>query len=176
MDIGVSEAAALLREKDNILILSHTHPDGDTLGSAAALCRALQALGKHACLSCEDEVPVKYDYLYRDLNQGSFKPDFYVAVDVADKNCWVRNMSSGTGSGFSVYRPPPVQYKVRPIYAAGSQGGGHLRADCPPDPRARRGVGRANGGWDLHGLDNGHRLLPVRECHQFYPQVCGGCN
>lgn len=85
MDIGVSEAAALLREKDNILILSHMHPDGDTLGSATALCRALQALGKHACLSCEDEVPIKYDYLYRDLNQGDFKPDFYVAVDVADK-------------------------------------------------------------------------------------------
>lgn len=85
MDIGVSETAALLREKDNILILSHVHPDGDTLGAATALCRALQALGKHACLSCEDEVPIKYDYLYRDLNQGDFKPDFYVAVDVADK-------------------------------------------------------------------------------------------
>lgn len=85
MDVGVSEAAALLREKDNILILSHVHPDGDTLGSATALCRALQALGKHACISCEDEVPLKYDYLYQDLRQGDFKPDFYVAVDVADK-------------------------------------------------------------------------------------------
>ena len=85
MDIGVSETAALLREKDNILILSHTHPDGDTLGSATALCRALQALGKHARVTCEDAIPDKFDYLYRGLDAIDFKPDFYVAVDVADK-------------------------------------------------------------------------------------------
>ena len=85
MDIGVSETAALLREKDNILILSHVHPDGDTLGSATALCRALQALGKHARVSCEDEIASKYDYLFRGLEPVDFKPDFYVAVDVADK-------------------------------------------------------------------------------------------
>lgn len=85
MDIGVSETAALLRGKDNILILSHVHPDGDTLGSATALCRALHALGKHACVACEDEIPAKFHYLYRGLDPVDFKPDFYVAVDVADK-------------------------------------------------------------------------------------------
>ena len=36
------ECAALLREQDNILLLTHRRPDGDTLGSAAALCHALR--------------------------------------------------------------------------------------------------------------------------------------
>ena len=42
------EAAAQLRAGDNYLILSHRRPDGDTVGSCAALCRALRALGKQA--------------------------------------------------------------------------------------------------------------------------------
>lgn len=99
MDIGVSETAALLREKDNILILSHTHPDGDTLGSATALCRALQALGKHARVTCEDAIPDKFGYLYRGLDAIDFKPDFYVAVDVADKKLLGRSLPSGMASG-----------------------------------------------------------------------------
>ena len=31
------EAAALLRDQDNLLILTHRRPDGDTTGCAAAL-------------------------------------------------------------------------------------------------------------------------------------------
>ena len=34
----VQEAAALLRRKDKILILTHRRPDGDTMGCAAGLC------------------------------------------------------------------------------------------------------------------------------------------
>ena len=44
----VREAAALLRQKDNILILTHRRPDGDTMGCAAGLCAALRQLGKRA--------------------------------------------------------------------------------------------------------------------------------
>ena len=33
----VSQTAALLRTFDNILILTHVRPDGDTVGCAAAL-------------------------------------------------------------------------------------------------------------------------------------------
>ena len=48
--ISLREAAAFLLEHDNYLILSHRRPDGDTVGSCAALCRALRALGKTAWL------------------------------------------------------------------------------------------------------------------------------
>ena len=39
--LTVSEAAALLRSFDRVLILTHIRPDGDTVGCAAGLCAAL---------------------------------------------------------------------------------------------------------------------------------------
>ena len=49
-DLTVSQAAALLRRFDDVLILTHVRPDGDTVGCAAALCVGLRALGKRAYL------------------------------------------------------------------------------------------------------------------------------
>ena len=40
--MNVTETAALLRSRDRVLLLTHVRPDGDTIGSAAALCRAQQ--------------------------------------------------------------------------------------------------------------------------------------
>ena len=48
--LTVSEAAALLRSFDRVLILTHIRPDGDTVGCAAGLCAALRAMGKTAYL------------------------------------------------------------------------------------------------------------------------------
>lgn len=48
--LSVKEAADLLRSFDNVLILTHVRPDGDTVGCAAALCAALRRLGKTAYL------------------------------------------------------------------------------------------------------------------------------
>ena len=49
--ITTVQAANLLLAQDNILILCHRSPDGDTVGSAHALFYALKALGKSsACL------------------------------------------------------------------------------------------------------------------------------
>lgn len=48
--LSVKETAALLRSYENVLILTHVRPDGDTVGCAAALCAALRALGKTAYL------------------------------------------------------------------------------------------------------------------------------
>ena len=38
MKISVKECADILREKDNILILTHANPDGDTLGFCTLPC------------------------------------------------------------------------------------------------------------------------------------------
>lgn len=85
MRIDTPEAAAeLLRSQDNILILAHGHPDGDTLGCGYSLCRALRALGKKAAVSCSDPIPSKFDYLKRNLEDQTFEPKYIVAVDVAD--------------------------------------------------------------------------------------------
>lgn len=86
MKINVEKCAQILREKDNILILTHAHPDGDTLGCGCALCRALLKLGKKARVICADEIQKKYAYLMQDLDMQSFDEDYVVAVDVATEN------------------------------------------------------------------------------------------
>lgn len=83
--VTVAEAAALLAASDRILILTHQFPDGDTLGSGFALCRALRALGKQAQVVCSDPFPEKYQYMFEDLPEQVFEPQFICAVDVADE-------------------------------------------------------------------------------------------
>ena len=68
---------------DDILILCHKNPDGDTIGSGTALCLALQQLGKNAAVLCSDPIPAMYDYMPITVFDGSFSPAFVVAVDVA---------------------------------------------------------------------------------------------
>ena len=68
---------------DDILILCHKNPDGDTIGSSAALCKALQHLGKTTAVLCSDPIPAMYDYMQITVYDGSFTPAFVVAVDVA---------------------------------------------------------------------------------------------
>ena len=82
--ITIAEAAATLRAADRIWILTHQFPDGDTLGSGFALCRALRSLGKQAQVLCSDPIPEKYDYMFEDLPEQEFEPSFICAVDVAD--------------------------------------------------------------------------------------------
>lgn len=86
MRIDVENCARLLSGQDNILILTHAHPDGDTLGCGFALCRALMKLGKRVRVINDDVIPKKYDYLFNDLCFEEFKEDFIVAVDVATEN------------------------------------------------------------------------------------------
>jgi len=76
-------AVLRLRGAQDVLVLSHKNPDGDTVGAAGALCLALQRLGKRAAMLCSDPIPALYDFLDLTLYDGSFEPRFIVAVDVA---------------------------------------------------------------------------------------------
>ena len=80
----VEKIAETLMKEDRILILFHASPDGDAVGSAAALLRALLKMGKTAAVRCSDPVPEKLRFLLEDLESPEFEPDYIVAVDVAD--------------------------------------------------------------------------------------------
>lgn len=82
--LTVADAALMLSAADRVWILTHQFPDGDTLGSGFALCRALRSLGKQAQVLCSDPIPEKYDYMLADLPHQEFDPAFICAVDVAD--------------------------------------------------------------------------------------------
>ena len=82
--MNCKDTAALLKGWDNILVLSHASPDGDTLGSASALLRGLSALGKQVDFRCADKIPPKVQYLFEGLSLGGFEPHHIMSVDVAD--------------------------------------------------------------------------------------------
>lgn len=80
------QAAALLKERDHILILTHRRPDGDTIGCAAGLCLALRQIGKTAwVLPNSDITPLFSPYLEGLLLPEDGAPAFVVSVDVASQ-------------------------------------------------------------------------------------------
>lgn len=85
MRVDFSEAVRELKAADDILILCHRNPDGDTLGSGFALLRALKLMGKRARLSCDDKIPAKFSYLYDGIESEDFEEKFIVSVDVAER-------------------------------------------------------------------------------------------
>lgn len=82
--VSLKRAAELLLEQDDIVILCHRFPDGDTIGSAFGLCIALRALGKRANVLCGDIIPHKYSYIFEHLAPMDIKEKYIVSVDVAD--------------------------------------------------------------------------------------------
>ena len=78
------EAAEFLKAHDNYLILTHKRPDGDTIGCAAGLCRALRKLGKTAhILPSEDATTLLAGYLDGLTAPEGFEPDTVVSTDIA---------------------------------------------------------------------------------------------
>ena len=79
-----AEAARLLLGWDRLLLLTHVRPDGDTVGSAAALCRALRDLGKTAYLLPNPQLTATYaPYAAPYTAPEGFVPDRVVSVDIA---------------------------------------------------------------------------------------------
>ena len=82
--LTVSETAALLRSFDNVLILTHVRPDGDTVGCAAALCTGLRALGKTAYLLPNPELTDTTAPYFRPYEApADCLPDKVVSTDIA---------------------------------------------------------------------------------------------
>jgi len=82
----VAESITWLRSHDDYLLLTHQRPDGDTLGSAAALCRALQRIGKTAWLYPNPQITENYiHYVHDYLAPVGYVHKNVIAVDIAEK-------------------------------------------------------------------------------------------
>lgn len=72
------------------LVLSHVSPDGDTIGSAVALCLALEKLGKDVVCAVDGDIPEKLGFLtgYFPVHSFADTPkegyDCIIAVDAGD--------------------------------------------------------------------------------------------
>ena len=78
------ECADWLLDGDRFTILTHRKPDGDTVGSAAALCLGLRQLGKRAHVLYNAEVSPRFRWLHEGLTKETVEEgDTVVSVDVA---------------------------------------------------------------------------------------------
>lgn len=80
----LSDIANILKQNDYFYILTHMYPDGDALGSAFALCRAFQKIGKHAKVIYDNPLPEKFQYLTEFIKKEDFDFNYILAVDLAD--------------------------------------------------------------------------------------------
>ena len=80
----IQECAQRLQGLDRVLILTHVRPDGDTIGSAGALCQALRDMGKEAYLLPNPELTATFaPYAAPYLAPEGYVPACVVSTDVA---------------------------------------------------------------------------------------------
>ena len=96
--LTVSGTAELLRSFDNVLILTHVRPDGDTAGCAAALCAGLRQLGKTAYLLPNHGLTNSTSpYFAPYTAPADFVPDKVVSTDIATVNLLPENAKEYIG-------------------------------------------------------------------------------
>ena len=82
MKADAKRCAELLLQHDDIRLLCHRDPDGDTYGSAMALFDTLTRLGKRVSVECVNDFPKNLAFLKRDMPEP-FEAAFTVAIDIA---------------------------------------------------------------------------------------------
>lgn len=85
MTVTLAQAASALQAADDILILTHRRPDGDTTGCAGALCRGLRQIGKTAYILENPEITARYAPLITPCySPAGFSPKYIVTTDIAE--------------------------------------------------------------------------------------------
>ena len=104
-NLDIVYAADILRQLDNVLILTHVKPDGDALGSALGLAALMRANMRHAKVLLPEPVPEKYQIFAEGmdiLTQAPENPedefDALIVVDCA------ANERVAAGAGFDFPR------------------------------------------------------------------------
>jgi phosphoesterase RecJ-like protein len=75
-------ALSLLREGERFVLTGHVRPDGDCIGSQAALARILESLGKQVWILNPDPVQEQFDYLTENIRYGVYRGGDLPAHDV----------------------------------------------------------------------------------------------
>lgn len=83
----IEEIAKVIKNAKSAAIFTHMRPDGDTVGSALALRRALSLRGVRAEVLNEGPIPARFSFFppaAEILTAPTFDADVYIAVDSSD--------------------------------------------------------------------------------------------
>lgn len=90
MNNSFQEISNIILNSDDILLYPHLNMDGDAMGSAAALCRALRNAGKNCYILIEDKVADNLTFLdkgYCTENADIIaEPDLSICIDCGDES------------------------------------------------------------------------------------------
>ncbi|MEK7170806.1 MAG: DHH family phosphoesterase [Patescibacteria group bacterium] len=83
-----AQAVELIRQSQNVLILTHQDPDGDAIGSTLALRLALQRLGKNVDALFVGQVPTAFSYLsgYAEVKDKTITPSNDLIITIDSRN------------------------------------------------------------------------------------------
>jgi bifunctional oligoribonuclease and PAP phosphatase NrnA len=82
--------AAILKNQDRFVVVSHVNPDGDAVGSLLGMYLALTEMGKLALPLANDRLPDLYSFLpgwedvVTDPEELTWAPDWIISLDVAE--------------------------------------------------------------------------------------------
>lgn len=93
------EVLEFFHKCDNVNILTHKSPDGDTLGCGFALVNYLRSMGKKANVLNTDPFPPRYEFLYEGYEPMEFEEKCVIAVDIADTQLMGKNLEKYTQPG-----------------------------------------------------------------------------
>ncbi len=82
------KAIELINKADNVLLTTHTRPDGDACGCLVAISETLIGLGKNVKILLLSELPTWYDFLFKQKpeifsEQTKIDSDLIIIVDTA---------------------------------------------------------------------------------------------
>lgn len=83
-----AQAVELIRQSQNVLILTHQDPDGDAIGSTLALRLALQRLGKSVDALFAGQIPAAFSYLqgYAEVKDKTIIPSNDLIITIDSRN------------------------------------------------------------------------------------------
>ncbi|MBO4356031.1 MAG: hypothetical protein J5850_04175, partial [Clostridia bacterium] len=86
-NITLEEIAESITRSEELILLSHTSPDGDTIGSVQGLALGLESIGKKVTCLCDSDVPSYLNFIIfheykRETNPGNA---LVISVDVASE-------------------------------------------------------------------------------------------
>lgn len=95
--MNLNETRNFLKEHDGYLLVTHIRPDGDTLGSAAALCHILRGMGKTAFVYDNPETTQTYaPFTAPYLAPADFCPDCVIGIDLASERLFPKGFDEKT--------------------------------------------------------------------------------
>lgn len=164
----IKECTAWLNEHDDILILTHVRPDGDTLGGAAALCSAMRRTGKNAALFNNPDITPKYFKYVKDFVSDNFDFACTLAVDVAEAHMLPTGFSGDVDVCID-HHPSNSHYAEKLLLDGSKASCGEIVLEVIK--AALRQCDRTGGKPSVHGRIDRLRLLPLCKCNE--RNVCG---